>query len=189
MSSKKKVGRPKTGTLAYLDNVPKFDVYDPHSGGLKEKQILNGIKTPVRLGICSDFFSLGIFCQKTNLVEYAEKNLKRVNRRDTGQSRQFYQGVRDADEYTFTDIAMEMLEIRQYTTWLFDSFIKHRSGAEVLKQVKEAIAYAEDNPWPSLNQIECNGRKHSKSIFINGIGQPNARKYAHYNKPPAEEMA
>ncbi|RLC98429.1 MAG: hypothetical protein DRI46_11365 [Chloroflexi bacterium] len=107
---------------------------------------------PVLLNSWSkDYYTLGIFCQKTNLVEYARTGLS-VLRRPCEEAKLFDMGIADADEWTFRDIAFEIFQIRELTGSRFDSFIYEQAGFRVLLEIKEAVKDAHD--WETEEQIK-----------------------------------
>lgn len=106
---------------------------------------------PVLLNSWSkDYNTLGIFCQKTNLVEYARDCLKCL-RSDTEESRLFFRGVSAADEWGFDAIAFEIKQIRILTGSRFDSFIYEQAGFSVLTELKKAVGDARD--WETEDQV------------------------------------
>lgn len=96
-----------------------------------------------------DYYSLGIFCQKTKLVEYARRALSCL-RSDTEESRLFFRGVSEGDTFSFSDIAYEVYQMRQLTGDRFDAFIYSKAGFRVLTDLKAAVTDAHD--WETAEQ-------------------------------------
>lgn len=106
---------------------------------------------PILLQSWSDPYTLGIFCAKTNLVEYALKNRSQL-RKDAHISALFQKGIAVANEWTFDDIGYEMAEMRNGKPDDFDNFIRVNSGVRVFRKVIEAIHKAQD--WEDRSVLE-----------------------------------
>lgn len=170
-------GRPSSGKYDYMKDISQYNPYT-NKDGTTRSNMSRLKKTPIRLGCLSDYYTLGIFCEKTNLIKYARSNMYVICRHNTEQSRKFYQGVRCADEYSFFDIAMEVAEIRNMGPEVFDVYIKHVCGGEILAEIKRAIDKAMKDPWESLVKIESRKTAHVDSTFA-----PDTRYKSSAHKP------
>lgn len=96
-----------------------------------------------------DFYSLGIFCEKTNTTAYAKRNIKAL-RHKTDEARLFIAGVDHALEASFKEVAFEANHLRSKGKDKFDAFITCQAGRDVCSQLIEAIHDARD--WETDEQ-------------------------------------
>jgi hypothetical protein len=97
----------------------------------------------LRVKSWDDKFTLGVFCQKTNTVEYARKQASDL--RKTGCfKRLFDEGVSSAYKFTFEDIAYEISLIHKRDPEAFNAFIKEKAGVDVLEEMKAAVEVSHD---------------------------------------------
>ena len=108
---------------------------------------------PVRLQAWgNDDYTMGIFCSKTGLIDYARKCIK-FFRTDGYKKQLFEKGIRDADNFTFDDIAFEIYELRlagRHGAEAFDKFVERNSNIKVVSQMRKAILGASD--WETDEQ-------------------------------------
>ena len=134
-------------------------------------------KRPVLLNVWNDPRTLGMFCQKTNLVDYARLCV-RAFREPCDNKRLFDSGVRDADDCTFDDIAFEISQIRDSSSLgaeVFDEFISRQAGPRVFNQMMKAIEDAHD--WET-EEIKKASRKITDTMFIS-TGRQSEREKTH----------
>ena len=104
---------------------------------------------PILFNSWSDLYTLGIFCKKTNLIDFARKSLSRL-RKDTEERRLFNRGINDAHNWTFSDIALSIRQVRDLTGERFDSVVYEQTDFKTLLEIKEAVEEAQDWETPEL---------------------------------------
>ena len=107
------------------------------------------MKRPILLNSWTDEYTLGIFCAKTNLVEYAKRNLKWL-RSENKRHDLFYRGAVEHSHYSFSDIAFEIKHLRERKPESFGEFIREVAGDVVYVEICTALTEARD--WETEEQ-------------------------------------
>lgn len=123
-----------------------------------------------------DWYSLGIFCAKTNTVEYALENMAILNHVGGTEKRLFDRGISEADDALLSDIAFDAGRLRERSNpQRFDYFIASHAGKAVAHDLLEAIAEAHD--WETPEQ-KSNARAVMDTMF-KGTGDARERSRLH----------
>ncbi len=107
-------------------------------------------KRPILLNSWVDEYTLGAFCAKTNLIEYARTHLVWLRQRGNGRRRLFVQGIADEAQVSFADLSFEIARLRSRKPEAFDAAIREAAGDEVYLQICVALSDVAD--WESESQ-------------------------------------
>ena len=110
-----------------------------------------GLK-PIKFRVWSDYYTLGAFCQKTNLIRYALQNCSLLSN-DPDKKRLFYRGVADAYQSSFADLAFSISRIRSENPAEFDKKIYECAGIAVAREIQEAVKAAPAD-WQTEKQMK-----------------------------------
>ena len=111
------------------------------------------MKNPVHIGAWHDKYTLGVFCAKTGLVDFAQTKISWLRKKDGDRSRVFFRGVQDHNQFTLQDMALEIKNLRDSNRERFDSFFREKNP-EILAKILDVVRYAND--WETKKQKTVN---------------------------------